>query len=374
MNLIEIKEGKASLLIPNPKDYEKEGRYDPSWSPVFYNPKMRLNRDISVLALSVIKPRSVVDALSASGVRGIRYYTEIGGIEKLILNDKNPIATELIKKNAEKNYVNAHITTKDANSLLYEIKADFVDIDPFGSPAPFILSAINATINKGYVAFTATDLSALECSSKFSARRKYDLICERLSFSKELGIRGLIAKVIREGAIIEKAAYPIFSFYFDYYYRVFFRIENGAKKVDKLLEKQGYYYECSKCGYREVDYYAERKICPRCGIEMRRYGPAWTGELWNREFLLSMKENLKNFTYFDTFMQVNKLLNILVEESKYVSPYFRLDFIASLIKRNIPKREKMLECLKEASITHFDYRGIKTNKEIDEIVNCIKIN
>jgi len=209
MNLIEIREGKASLLIPNPKDYEKEGRYDPSWSPVFYNPKMRLNRDISVLALSVIKPKSVVDALSASGVRGIRYYTEIGGIEKLILNDKNPIATELIKKNAEKNYVNARITTKDANSLLYEIKADFVDIDPFGSPAPFILSAINATINKGYVAFTATDLSALECSSKFSARRKYDLICERLSFSKELGIRGLIAKVIREGAIIEKAAYPI---------------------------------------------------------------------------------------------------------------------------------------------------------------------
>lgn len=372
MNLVEVKEGKVSILIPNPKDYEKNGKFDPSWSPIFYNPRMKLNRDISVIIMSIIKPKSIIDALSASGVRGIRYFVEAGNVEKLILNDKNPLATELIKKNLERNGINALVTTRDANSLLYETKAEFVDIDPFGSPSPFILSAISSTINHGHVAFTATDLSALECSSKYSARRKYDLICDKLSFSKELGIRGLIAKVIREAGILEKAAYPIFSFYYDYYYRVVFKIENGAKKVDKLLDKQGFYYECPKCRYRIIDSNYDRKSCPRCGTEMRKYGPAWTDNIWDKNFLLLVKENLKKFQYLETFNLIEKIVNMISEESKYEEPYYRLDLISSFLKTNIPKREDMINCLKDATTTHFEYRGIRSNKKLDEIEECIK--
>ncbi|BFH74326.1 tRNA (guanine(26)-N(2))-dimethyltransferase [Sulfurisphaera javensis] len=372
MNLIEIKEGKVSLLVPNPKDYEKNGKFDPSWAPVFYNPRMKLNRDISVLIVSVIKPKSIIDALSASGIRGLRYYIEVGGVEKLILNDKNPLATELIRKNIEKNKVEAQITTRDANSLLYEVKAEFVDIDPFGSPSPFILSSINSVINKGYVAFTATDLSALECSSKSSARRKYDLICDKLSFSKEAGIRGLIAKVIRESAILEKAAYPVFSFYFDYYYRVVFRVESGAKKADNLLSKQGYYYECPKCGLREASEYLEKKKCPKCGIDMKKYGPAWLGTLWEKDFVEKMRDKLNDFSYLDNYFTINKLLDIIIKESKYDNPYYRIDILSSYLKRNIPKREYIIKCLGSASVTHFDYRGIKSDKGMDEVNECIK--
>jgi len=372
MNLIEVKEGKASILVPNPKDYEKNGKFDPSWAPVFYNPRMKLNRDLSVLLLSHIKPKSVVDALSASGIRGIRYYVEIGNIDKLILNDKNPIAVKLINENIKRNNVVAEVTNRDANSLLYEVKTEYVDIDPFGSPAPFILSSINTVISKGYVAFTATDLSALECSSKFSARRKYDLICERLSFSKELGIRGLIAKVIREASIIEKAVYPIFSLYHDYYYRVLFRVENGAKKADELLKKQKYYYECPNCGFREIDDELGKKKCPRCKSDMRVYGPAWSGELWDKDFLMKIRDNMKNFDYLENYVILEKLLDTIYEESKYKTPYYRLDFIASKIKSNIPKKENLIKCLNDASITHFDYRAIKSDKEIDELTLCIK--
>ena len=372
MNLIEIKEGKVSILIPNPKDYEKNGKFDPSWSPVFYNTKMRLNRDLSVLLLSVIKPKVVIDALSASGIRGIRYYVEVGNIEKLILNDKNPIAVELINENIKRNNVIAQVTNRDANSLLYEVKADYIDIDPFGSPSPFILASMYSVKNKGYVAFTATDLSALECASKFSARRKYDLICEKLSFSKELGIRGLIAKIIREASILKKAAYPIFSFYHDYYYRVLFKVEKGAKKADELLKKQKYYYECPNCGFREVDENLEKKKCPKCKSDMRVYGPAWSGELWDKDFLVRVRDNLKNFEYLENYSKIKKFLDIIYEESKYKTPYYRIDFISSKTKSNMPKKEELIKCLGDASPTHFDYRGIKSDKEFDEIVSCIK--
>lgn len=372
MNLIETREGKVSIFTPDPKYYGKEGKFDPSWAPVFYNPRMKLNRDLSVLVLSVIRPKSIVDALSATGIRGIRYFIEVGSVERLILNDRNSVAVTLIKENLKKNNVNGEVTNKDANALLYEIKAEYVDIDPFGSPSPFMLSAINSTINKGYVAFTATDLSALECSSKSSARRKYDLTCERLSFSKELGIRGLIAKVIREASIVEKAAYPIFSFYYDYYYRVFFRIENGAKKADQLLKMQKYYYECSNCGYRETSDFFEKKECPKCKNDMKVYGPAWTGELGDKNVILKLRENMKSFEYLESYKILSKMIEIISNEVKYSAPYYRLDFLASKIKSNIPKKENILRCLEDGSPTHFDYRGIKSNKEIDDITLCIK--
>ncbi|TRM78608.1 tRNA (guanine(10)-N(2))-dimethyltransferase, partial [Sulfolobus sp. D5] len=235
MKLKEIVEGKAKILIPDPSEYTKEGKFDPSWAPVFYNPKMVLNRDISVIVVSTLRPKIVVDTLSATGIRGIRYFLESWRSENLIFNDKNTEAVNLIKQNLKLNGIDDNVTkvyNRDANSLLYEIKADYVDIDPFGTPAPFILSSINATIRKGVVAITATDLSALTGSSVLSARRKYDVINSKLSSSKELGIRVLIGKVIREASIMEKTVYPLFSFYSDYYYRLFLRVDKGAKKAD----------------------------------------------------------------------------------------------------------------------------------------------
>jgi tRNA (guanine26-N2/guanine27-N2)-dimethyltransferase len=373
MRLIETKEGKIRLLIPDPSEYSKGGRFDPSWAPVFYNPKMVMNRDISVLVNSVIKPKIVIDALSATGVRGIRYYVEVGGINELIMNDIDPIAVELIKKNMELNGVTGKVFNRDANSLLNELKGDFIDIDPFGSPSKFLLSAFNSSIKGGYVAITATDLSALVCSSKTSARRKYDIICEKLSFSKELGIRGLISKAIREASIIEKAPVPIFAYYHEYYYRVFFKINRGAKKADHLLSKLKYFYECPSCGYRDKNDYLEERKCPRCGSKLRVYGPAYDGPIYDKELLIQIRDKLKEFNYFQSLVSINKLLDKIYMESEISEPFYKLDFISSRLKVNTPKRDKVIECLGgKAYLTHFDEVGIKTNFSLDEVKECIK--
>ncbi|BCU71165.1 tRNA (guanine(26)-N(2))-dimethyltransferase [Stygiolobus caldivivus] len=375
MKLIKIKEGKAEILVPDPKSYEIDGKFDPSWAPVFYNPKMTLNRDLSVVVLSVLKPKKIVDALSASGIRGIRYFKEIEGVEKVIFNDLDKNAVELINKNIELNKVKGEVFNKDANALLHEIKADFIDIDPFGSPAPFLLSAFNAVVRGGYVAITSTDLSALVCSSKYSARRKYDIYCERLSFSRELGVRGLIGKAIREAAILEKAAIPIFSFYYDYYYRVFFKVEGGAKRADNLLSKLVYYYECPNCGYRERSEYYERIKCTKCGTLMRVYGPAWGGELYNTDLVSDVKNKLQsNFTYLPVYNHVTRLVSTVENEAMYTQPYYKLDFLSSRLKKNVPAKNKVISCLSDASNTHFDNVGIKTSKNVEEVIQCIKIN
>jgi hypothetical protein len=46
-----IKEGKAQMLVPNLKAYNvSPSDYAPSKAPVFYNPVMEFNRDLTVLA------------------------------------------------------------------------------------------------------------------------------------------------------------------------------------------------------------------------------------------------------------------------------------------------------------------------------------
>jgi len=374
MKLTKIREGKAEILVPDSKEYEKEGKFDPSWAPVFYNPRMELNRDISVLFLNIIRPRRIVDALSATGIRGIRYFKEVEGVEEVIFNDLSKEAVELINENIKINNIKGKVFNKDANSLLYEVKADFVDIDPFGTPAPFLLASFHSVIRGGYVGITATDLSALVCSSKSSARRKYDIICDRLSFSKEVGIRGLIGKAIREAAVVEKAAIPVFSFYHDYYYRVFFKVEGGAKKADSLFSRLVYYYECPKCGYRDKSVYYQHATCPKCGASMKAYGPAWDGEIYDKNMINKIKEGLVHFNYLSTFSTISRLISIISVEAEYKEPYYKLDFISPRLKRNVPPKDKVIKCLKEASATHFDTVGIKTSKNFEEVIECIKVN
>ena len=65
-----IKEGSAEIFIP------KEGKISKKL-PVFYNPIMQLNRDITILLLEQFPPMNLCDPLAASGIRAIRFAKEL---------------------------------------------------------------------------------------------------------------------------------------------------------------------------------------------------------------------------------------------------------------------------------------------------------
>ena len=47
-----VKEGTADVVVPNLEKFRKDvWDYAPSKAPVFFNPAMRLNRDLAVLVL-----------------------------------------------------------------------------------------------------------------------------------------------------------------------------------------------------------------------------------------------------------------------------------------------------------------------------------
>ena len=151
---------------------------------VFYNPKMKMNRDISVIALNVFqgtRDRDIVvgDMLSATGIRGIRYCLECKNIKSIIFNDLNPNAIKLINENITLNKIkNATVLSLDACEALsrYKFLIDYVDIDPFGSPIQFLDSAARAVSNKGLLGVTATDTAPLSGTYPRAALRKYGAI------------------------------------------------------------------------------------------------------------------------------------------------------------------------------------------------------
>ena len=85
---------------------------------VFYNPVQEFNRDTSILVINefneVLREErlakqkehegiKVFEALAATGLRSVRYMKEIPSITKLVGNDIDKTATDLMKKNFEFN-------------------------------------------------------------------------------------------------------------------------------------------------------------------------------------------------------------------------------------------------------------------------------
>ena len=116
-----IEEGKAVIKVPIVKTVSKE-------MDVFYNPVMKLNRDISILLLNSIDmdKLNIADPLAGSGIRAIRFLKELerGKIKTISINDYSDKAIKSIKNNLKLNKVKVNnkkqkIQPKKQNALQY---------------------------------------------------------------------------------------------------------------------------------------------------------------------------------------------------------------------------------------------------------------
>jgi len=140
-----VREGAASLRVPEITEREGEPLEQArSRSPVFFNPRMRLNRDSAVLALGVhqrrvSRPLTVCEPMCGTGVRGIRLALETSGVERVVMGDMNSSAVRLAQENARLNGVSDRVSVRlmEANLILSLhskplSRFDYVDVDPDG--------------------------------------------------------------------------------------------------------------------------------------------------------------------------------------------------------------------------------------------------
>jgi tRNA (guanine26-N2/guanine27-N2)-dimethyltransferase len=387
-----VEEGEVRVLVPKLSAFiEKAGEYAPSKAPVFYNPVMELNRDLAVLAVQVYQKMvnreiSICEPLAGCGIRGIRFAKEVEGVKKVLINDINEKAYQLAKYNVQINGLTEKVKVRneDANLLLARYGAprkrfDVIDIDPFGSPVPFLDSAIRALRDDGLLALTATDMAPLCGVHPKACIRKYGGKPLRTEYCHELAIRLLIGCLATTAAKYEMGIKVLFSHSTNHYVRVYAAVKHGAIKANESLKQMGYIFHCFNCLYREATNwnatFTHSGKCPHCGSKMDFAGPLWLKDIFNKDFCEKMlKEN--EHKKIKNKLRVYKILTLAKEEANAPPTYYVIERICDKLGLPTVSIRKVYEALKndgfEASLTHFNPKGLKTNAPASAVVKLLQ--
>lgn len=350
-----VTEGSTALRVP--RTGHEKGPKARRGGP-FYNPAMRLARDVSV-ALAAVLARdkaefTFLDAMAAVGARGLRVAHEVDGA-RVTLADVNPEAVMWIRRNAEaldESAVEVHAGRFEER--VARGRFDWVDVDPFGTPAPYLDAGVRGVRSGGILAVTATDTASLNGVYPRACRRRYDARPMKAAFSKEVALRLVAGAVARTAARHDRAATPVLGYVRDHYVRIHFRVEAGAKRADAALGSMGYAWTDGE----------DRGVASTRPADAAWAGPLWTGPFVESALAESVLVEARRRGFG---RDVEKLLARLVEEADAPALYATMAELGRAGVDPLPKIDALVDALREAghaaSRTHFDPQGVKTDAD-----------
>jgi tRNA (guanine26-N2/guanine27-N2)-dimethyltransferase len=367
MERIWVEEGSTRFFVPR---QDELSAFPPSTAKVFYNRRMELNRDATVLFVSSVRPKDYLDAMGATGVRGLRVASECG--IPVTINDRDPVAAGWIRENAAGRGI--EVTCENLHTLLSVRRFDAVDLDPYGSPAPFIDSAIRGTGR--WLLVTATDTAPLCGAHRKAGMRRYFACALNNEYHAETGLRILLAFVAREAVKYDRGISPVFSFARQHYVRAHFRLSRGAKAADASLARIGYVLQCRCCPGRteHPGILPEPVCCPECGGATVPVGPLWLGAVQDPEVLSEMITRLPDLR-LNTATDLLPLLETLRDELP-TSSFYDYHVLAKRAKISPLPLAAVLSGLREsgyrASRVHYAGTGIKTDAPVSVLLEVMR--
>ncbi|KAK5641038.1 hypothetical protein RI129_009585 [Pyrocoelia pectoralis] len=385
---------------------------------VFYNPVQEFNRDLSISVINVFsKERSnspklefgiknengirILEALSATGLRSIRYAKEICGIKEIVANDISKIAVAAMRNNIKDNRVDELVTASenDAVMLMYEHRLkekqfDVIDLDPYGCPSRFLDAAVQAVSDGGLLLVTATDMAVLAGNSPETCYSKYGAISLRTKCCYEMALRILLqcieSHANRYGRYIE----PVLSLSADFYIRVFVKIYSGAHKCKFSTSKLSMVYQCNGCetftlsplGTVKTSDNKQVKFklptgpplnsqCEHCQHSHLLGGPIWSAPIHDPNFV--QKVITETPEHLNTARRIQGVLNVVYEELIDCPLYFVLERLSGILHVTTPPmmefRSAILNAGYQVSFSHSRKTSIKTDapaKVIWDILRC----
>jgi tRNA G26 N,N-dimethylase Trm1 len=296
---------------------------------VFYNPVQLFNRDLSVLAIRAwdevrtarasardrarawgqrglappadgsMPPLRIFEALSATGLRSIRYASELppDRVALIVANDLEPTAARAIATNAAFNGARAaaivpnagdailvaHLTARGlpllpgmdawcvapprhakvaaddatkveegaedsgSGSRPTPFLFDNVDLDPYGTAAPFLDSAIGTLADGGLLAVTCTDMSVLAGTHMDACRAKYGSIPVRARHFGEQALRILLASIEAAANRRRRSIKALSAVCVDFYIRVFVTVHDSPADAATSGARMSNIHQCSGC-------------------------------------------------------------------------------------------------------------------------------
>ncbi len=382
----EVTEGSTTFSIYKDADII----YDAS---VFYNPKMAINRDLTILSLSSIikkeqKKICFLDPFAGTGVRSYRIMNELpqNSVEKVVVGDINPIAVNIITRNSTNLNLNEKMEIKHSNAInildSLPKKKDtthIIDLDPFGSPIEYIEESLRALrINEGYLFATATDLQVLCGKFPDSCYRIYNAFSTRLFLCHEVALRILICNIITSAGRLGLAVEPILCYHHEHFLRVKVKVKDSKDVANQQHKKLGFVYFCKKCSYLatvELSKELDNTLCSYCSEKLEKAGPLWLGNLYEIEHIEQMKNDIGLFS-LQLEKKIEKFLDFVLDEIDFPPFFYYIPFILRYCKKEGVSINQIIDSLRAkgfaVSRTIFDPQGLKTDASYDEIVKVIE--
>lgn len=312
---------------------------------VFYNPAMRLSRDLHVAFAKQFDFSGIMlDGLAASGIRGIRLNLEAG--VNVEFCDSSRMATETIAGNLEMNGIKSKIYNERVEDLLQDRKYDWIDVDPFGTPAPYLEAALKGLNDGGILGVAATDTAVL-CGAKPSiCKKRYGAVSMRRVAAKEVGVRILLSMIHNIASGMGKGIEPLLCYSEGHHLRVFVRLGERKDVILKWITK-------------------DMRIVDR--EEKDAGGPLWVRKIIKAELIPESQDGV-----------LGKLLETLREEANGPPGLHDINNIAKAAGiGQTPQRIKIVESIRKlgsfASSSVFSPLGIKTDATEDIRNQAVKL-
>jgi tRNA (guanine26-N2/guanine27-N2)-dimethyltransferase len=334
----------------------------------FFNPGMALNRDLSVLlveAFARAKGREidVADALAGTGARSLRLAKEVAAPVIVHANDGDANAVKAIRKGAAANGIapeRLQVTEGDAHILLAARRFDVVDLDPCGSPAPFLDAAMRSVRHGGLLCATATDTGALAGKFPRVCRRRYDAHhgLHKAPWRAEVGLRVLAGALVRSAARFERSAVPVLAIASGHWMRVVAQVEDGSHG-DAAVRRLG--------NATMDDATGNGRFLAQGESAADWAGPLWTGPLHDAGLLAGMAEAAGGKTLARP-KETLALVELMRQEANAPAFWVVPDRLQKTFRPPAPRRDEFMGRLRaagfQAARSHVEPQAIRTDADL----------
>ncbi|KAJ3920917.1 N2 N2-dimethylguanosine tRNA methyltransferase [Lentinula edodes] len=358
---------------------------------------------------------TILEALSATGLLSIRYAKEIPLVKYVLANDLSSNAVAAMRRNVGLNglgrskeleetgsakQANTHLGKLRVNegnpcALMYSHRTDrvdVVDLDPYGTAAPFIEAAVQGVKDEGLLCITCTDLSILATNNyPEKCFSNYGGLPLKAGYSHEAALRLVIhaasTSVSRYGQYIE----PLLSLSIEFYVRLFIRVNSSPYQVKKALTKtSSYFYEqplgrvVEKQGSREnVNTIYKTQPgptvggkCAECESGLHIAGPMWSGSIHDTDFVSKVLQHTES--HKDLYGTANRMHGMftVAKEELHTKFYFTATKIAGFFHCQTPSLEEttsaLLHASHQVSRSHASSGSLKTTGTCEDVLDVFR--
>ncbi|XP_053612073.1 tRNA (guanine(26)-N(2))-dimethyltransferase isoform X2 [Plodia interpunctella] len=338
---------------------------------------------------------TILEALSATGLRSIRYAKEVPNVTKIVANDLSKSAVETIQANIVNNKVEHLVETShdDACMLMYKHKQSSlrfaaIDLDPYGCPSIFLDSAVQSVQDGGLLLVTATDMAVLAGNSPETCYCKYGAVSLKTKSCHEMALRILLQCIEQHANRYSRYIVPLLSVSADFYIRVFVKVYSGAVHCKKTTSKLSMVYQCVGCDNITLQPLGAFKpnpsetnplqtkaylppapsvgeLCVHCNQRHHLGGPIWSAPIHDESFVSRVLTHVaERPRQLGTAKRIHGMLSVIREELCDAPLYYTLDKLFGRVHlETMPMmimRSAILNAGYKVSYSHASKLSIKT--------------